>query len=408
MSLKKILFLVLTATLPLQLGTFFFLDFSYIKAIRTDYLAPALYISDCVALLTFAFWWKEIVVFFRNRYVLLCLVLLLMPVIFADVPQIALFRYVKVLEWLSIFAIARQLDFGKSTALFIKWLLLTVLGFTVLELGLSIAQLAYKSTLQGIFYWLGERAISVTTPDAAVAVLNGNLFMRPYGTFSHPNSLAGFFLLIYFFILTFPPFKPFPRLRSITMFLSMLIIFISFSKTIIGIFVFINLLVFAGVIFKNKCRLCGIARFIVLIAVAAVFALPQGDPFTLTKRISLTDNALQIISQNPITGVGLGNYLYAQSEFPNPYTSYFLQPVHNILLLFLSETGLVIGGILLYLGFKKINPLFSNKAFLYCFAVVFLSGMMDHYWITLQQNLLLTAFVFGLISNTSLTIIRKH
>lgn len=408
MSLKKILFLLLVATLPLQLGTFFFLDFSYIKAIRTDYLAPALYLSDCVALVTFFFWWREIVSFFRNRYVLLFLALFIVPVIFAEVTGIALFRYFKVLEWLSIFAIAQSIELEKKSNTFIKLMLIAIFGFTAFELCLSTAHLANKSTLLGIFYWFGERAISVTTPDAAVAVLNGNLFMRPYGTFSHPNSMAGFFLLVYFFVLTFPAFKPFPRLRAITMFLSMLIIFITFSKTVIGIFVLINVLVFAGVLFQNKCRLCGIARFIVLVAVAAVFTLPAGDPFTLTKRVSLTDNALQIISQNPITGVGLGNYLYAQSEFPNPYTSYFLQPVHNILLLFLSETGLIVGGILLYLGFKKINPLFSNKTFIYCFAVVFLSGMMDHYWITLQQNLLLTAFVFGLISNTSLTIIRKH
>jgi O-antigen ligase len=335
------------------------------------------------------------------------LAFLLIPVILAQVPGIALFRYIKIIEWLGIFAIASAIQFNEKSPLFQRSLLIALLGISVFEFLLSIAQLANKATLQGIFYWFGERAINVTTPDSAVAVLNDNLFLRPYGTFSHPNSMAGFFLLLYFFVLTFQAFKIFPRIRAVTLFISMLIIFITFSKTVIAIFVFINLLVFAGVVLKQRCRFCGVARFIVLIAVAATFALPQGDPFSLAKRISLTDNALEIISQNPITGVGLGNYLYAQSGFYNPYNSYFLQPVHNILLLFLSETGLVVGGVLLFIIFRKINPLFTHKAFLYCFGVVLLSGMMDHYWLTLQQNFLLTALVFGLLSNKSLSIIRK-
>ena len=60
---------------------------------------------------------------------------------------------------------------------------------------LAVLQVALGHTLQGPFYWLGERAISVATPNAARAEVFGRVVLRAYGTFSHPNILAGWLVV---------------------------------------------------------------------------------------------------------------------------------------------------------------------------------------------------------------------
>ncbi len=395
--------------LPTQLGTYFFFDFSLIRAIRTDYLAPAVFLSDIVAVLLIIVHYKTVIAFFRQRWLLVVLGLLVVNVLFSLIFPVSLYKLIKIIEWIALFAIFRHM--GSTPAkLHHNWsLYLWSLSLaTLLQFGLGLTQFIQKHTLQGVFYWLGERAITVTTPDAAVAALNGNLFLRPYGSFSHPNSMAGFFLLLYFFVQGWEPFKKYPRLRTVTLFIAMLTIFLTFSKTAIGVFLILNFLIFLEAIIAMKCKFCGIARVIVLIVIAAVFFSPQGDPENIAKRITLIDNAVQIIGATPLAGTGIGNYVAAQAQFPNTYTSYFLQPVHNIILLWLAEAGLVIGGIILFLVTKRVIPFLSYKPFFYCFLAIFISGMMDHYWVSLQQNILLTAVVFGLLSGKARSIIGKR
>lgn len=42
----QLLFLLALASIPVQLGKFFFFDFSYVLGIPIDYRAPAVYLSD--------------------------------------------------------------------------------------------------------------------------------------------------------------------------------------------------------------------------------------------------------------------------------------------------------------------------------------------------------------------------
>ena len=49
-------------------------------------------------------------------------------------------------------------------------------------------------------YFIGERTFTGQTPGIATVALNGNLLLRPYGTFPHPNVLAGFLLVGILFV----------------------------------------------------------------------------------------------------------------------------------------------------------------------------------------------------------------
>jgi O-antigen ligase len=121
-----------------------------------------------------------------------------------------------------------------------------------------------------------------------------------------------------------------------------------------------------------------------------------------TQRIDLIKNALTLITAHPLFGVGLGNYLPSVSGFQKPLPStLYIQPVHNIFLLLLSEIGII--GLLFILAFlfKTYQRLYGmqdgrKNSLLIVISVILILGLFDHYWLTLQQNQLFLAVILGL------------
>ena len=121
---------------------------------------------------------------------------------------------------------------------------------------------------------------------------------------------------------------------------------------------------------------------------------------TVAERISLARVSLQMAADHPWLGVGLNNFTVALPVYGSLWgrTANWLQPVHNIYLLSLAELGIV--GLLLTLFFLvvfvKKRSENINWQFALPLAAVFLTGMADHYWLTLPQNQFLLAIVLGL------------
>src|SRR3990167_2765280 len=188
--------------LPTQLGKHFFLPFSYISGLRIDHLAPTLYFTDLLCFGLIASHFSLFNRFLKQRFVLIsALALLIHSLVFAQVVEVALYRELKILEVFFIFFLFKERRPSTS-------LVLTALGIGIsFEAVLSVFQFINKHSLQGVFYFFGERAINLSLPDIAKASLDGIELLRPYGTFSHPNSIAGFYLLIYFLVLTYKKFS---------------------------------------------------------------------------------------------------------------------------------------------------------------------------------------------------------
>ncbi|MCL5090714.1 MAG: hypothetical protein M1514_01755, partial [Patescibacteria group bacterium] len=100
-------------------------------------------------------------------------------------------------------------------------------------------------------------------------------------------------------------------------------------------------------------------------------------------------------------GVGLNNFIPAAADQLLVGPSRFLQPVHNIFLLQLSETGLL--GLLGLLGLislpiwiliKRRN--FAAKFLIAVWVIIFFLGLFDHYFLTLPQGYRLLFLVWGL------------
>jgi len=386
-NILSILFLLL---LPTQLGKHFFLHFSYLSGIRVDYLAPTVYLLDVIIFLLAIVNLKIVLKFFNNKMVLSGLFLLLINIIFSQLPEISFYWFIKIIEFLIIFSLSKKIIMTIKE----KSILIILLLSGLFELFLSIIQFVSKHSVQGIFYYFGERLLTLSTPGVAKATMQGVEFLRPYGTFSHPNSLAGFFLLLYFFVLTAKKFNRHLVLKYLFLLTSSLLIFISFSKIAIISYLILNT---AHFILNKKinCRFCKITRLSVIFLISLIFLQATTDPLTISKRIELVKNSISIILHHPIQGVGLGSYLVEQAKFSSKFYLFFNQPVHNIFLLFFSELGLIIGGIIIAFSLFPIRKLIKWNPYL--ILVIGMTGFFDHYWLTLQQNFLLMGFVTGAI-----------
>src|SRR5205823_4369410 len=124
---------------------------------------------------------------------------------------------------------------------------------------------------------------------------------------------------------------------------------------------------------------------------------------SVIQRQLLVNASWQMITEKPILGVGLGNFLPTLARIQKPLSlGLYLQPVHNIFLLIFAETG--IAGLAFFLWFlaKTYSHLFllirkekyARKLSL-CFSLILSSalllGLFDHYFLTLQQGQLLLA-----------------
>lgn len=121
------------------------------------------------------------------------------------------------------------------------------------------------------------------------------------------------------------------------------------------------------------------------------------DENGMIKRGQLNLAAVGMIKSSPWFGVGLGNFLVKLPEFQKNNQIFWFQPVHNILLLLVSETGLLgLAGVVWGLR-KKINWKSWSKLTWLILGVIGVSGMGDHYWLTLPQNMWLLTLVIALI-----------
>lgn len=390
MDIRRLLLFFLLLFLPTQLGKFSFFDFSYVNGVRVDYLAPAIFLSDILSILIFLAHRSIITRFIQNNaYKLACIGLLVaINIILSKHSELALFRSIKLFE-LSLLAVV----FSQTNISF-RFMAIPLFIGAGIELFLSIVQLNQSSSLQGIFYFLGERYFTLSMPGIATASLNGVEFVRPYGTFSHPNSMAGFYLLIYSYFLNKKEKLPIQLYIGIIS-ASSALVFISFSKT--AIFAYIVITMMHAIKTKSKCIVCSVGKILSFIAFSLVFLSAQTDPATLEKRIVLLDHAAQIFYKNMLLGTGLGHYLYFESQFSYRYSYFSLQPVHNTLVLFVTEAGILLVGWLFVVTKKLLVRVFSDVSNRYVIIAFLITSFFDHYWYTLQQNILLFALMMGVM-----------
>ena len=236
---------------------------------------------------------------------------------------------------------------------------------------------------------LGESQVVSGMKGSSFLTLNNQLFLRGYGTFPHPNVFGGW--LIFNIFLGWFLFDNMNRKRDysvLLMFLSSLILILTFSR--------ISFLV-CGVIwvpfiiktFVNAKRIKNFA-FVGLISERLTNLFTGGDS-GWSDRVKLLKSSFQLIRDNLLMGVGLGNFVKSMGgNVPRGSNGILLlQPVHNIFLLLISEIGLIgfsLFGTLLYFFFKDKK---WDLRFIMCLVSILIIGMFDHYMVSLPQGLVI-------------------
>ena len=394
--------------LPTQLGYHFWPKQAYVWGLRIDFLSPTIYLTDLLILALVLFSWpllkKWLKKGWKNKTKILSLGLVLfflvLNIIFSARPLVSFYRFLRLGEFFFLIFFLKRFQFS----LWPQALLLGNLASSFLAWG----QVFKGGSLEGIFWWLGERSFNLATPGIALAQIGDHLLLRPYATFSHPNSLAGF-LLISLLLLwgARESFKNKGFLKLALLFLG-LTLFLTFSfAAYLG--VGLVLIIFLEKKWPKKGLALGILLYIIVVLLSIEAGLVEQK--SLNERLVLAQNALALIKKRPLLGVGLGNFIPAQAEML-PFVRQdvnLLQPVHNIYLLIASETGLI--GLLVFITMVvkifwragNMTRRYKAQAIHRAYAIrpyilILFLGLFDHYWLTLPQNFLLFAVVLGFIN----------
>jgi hypothetical protein len=370
---------------------------SYLNGIRIDYLSPTVYLTDCLILAAFLLsvfrfkFLKTVWIFAKSAFIRLIILLLLLNLYFSQsVPN----SLVYLLRWSEIvFTVIFVSQCLKADVNAEKKLLVTLsisVGVTAL---VGLAQFHLNKSVDGLFYWLGERRFSASTPGIALARFPGlgqSIRLRPYSIFSHPNSLAGF-LVVGVFLLN----ELQVRYKQLVIIISSIVVLLTLSlPSIASMFLF--------PLANQKKPIRKVAQIGTVLIILFVLSVSK-EPQSILQRKNHFVMALEIVNQNPIWGVGPGNYIRASHEMKSSSSLFkgaqdSRQPVHNVPLLLLAELGIPLSALLLlalYKANKKIKKL--SLVLGISLAAIIFTSMFDHYWITLQQNRLLLAVVLGMI-----------
>jgi len=376
---------------------------------RIDYLSPTLYLTDIfiLGLLLTTLWKKQL----KISPLFLLFALYLSVTIFLSTSSLAgWYGFIRFLE-MSFFAFSVRYLFPKRE----KTVGMLFSVGIIFESILAGVQYLLQSSVGGFLYFLGERTFSSSTPGIANVSVFGQLILRPYGTFSHPNVLAGYLLLgmifAYFFL-----HKQQSLWSKILLVLSIILgtlgLLLTFGRTAIVLWGAVILVFFVLKRYSMKIKgaiLGGIALLTALLFTSSPLVLERFLQFrideSVTYREELARVSLQMITKHPFFGVGLNHFIITLPQYSSIN---FLQPVHNIVLLLTSETGLV--GLLFVIAvsfgplhsfFKSLRQNASLSPLLVVLCCFFVIGMLDHYFLTIEQGQLLTAFLIGVLLHYS-------
>jgi O-antigen ligase len=249
--------------------------------------------------------------------------------------------------------------------------------------------------------FLGESQVVSGMAGSSFVELSGEVFLRAYGTFPHPNVLGGFLLVAMVLgIYVYEKRRLTGSLLIIISFLSMLFTF-SRVSILLGLVV---ILVFVSKEFLFKKR--SLLSFSVspLLLGERFGNLFNGGDRSWAERLDLIKSSFRIIKENWLFGTGGGNFVKGMEGFvPRSSNGILLmQPVHNIFLLCISEFG-ILGFILifyvLFYGIVKNIKRVSLYGVLILFVIVVI-GVFDHYLFSLPQGMVIFFSLLFLLSSS--------
>lgn len=389
----------------------------YVRGIFVDYLIPKLYLSDCWLLVgVLAAMWlypKQIQqlpkdISKQRTAVLLATVLwglFLVRQFFTPNPVAAIWFWLEVsilaATGLSVLYVTKINVINTATV----WKFAT-LGFWW-QIWLLLWQwLTHHSFLP--FFVSGEPNLQVSY--LAHGIWNSTDVFLPYGSTSHPNVAAGWLVLLGSWIWWFKPSKTYAWYLSCATLLATgfgLFLTQSWAATMaavvaVGVFVISQSPQLTSMIQRKDHVQLRATVFLCLFIAMPIFiwfAAKSTSITAITRRAWLQTAAIDLFEKNPIWGIGLNQFtVQLETVATTTEVPRFLQPVHHVGLLWLSETGMY-GAMLVVLFFWFTKDLsFKNLKIVAWVSIALPLLALDHYLLTQRVG----AMIFVLVLSTTL------
>ena len=423
LKLEKTLFYIFLFLIPFQIRMMVYPK-SPSAIGSNEWNSAFLYLGDLIfiAVLALAILRKGIKFEKKDIFLLLFVAIAGISLFATSSLGISAFRLVKLIEFALLFLYVGTFSGPKALSALgprTNILKILVLG-GALQAILAIAQFIKQGSIGIKFVEAG--IFSPDSPGVANFILDGEKIMRSYGSFPHPNVLAGFLLLAIFCFYAIWLKQTVGILRCAGFLVVVFGLFLTFSRTAIAVFGAISLLMFLVQILKTRkkqiIKLFGLFLVSCILAVIILAPYLKARFFTITLEEQAVDLrffynriALSMIKEKPILGVGIGNFVNYSQNYqtflraaakvagvpdiaPRPGSGqslpdWIFQPEHNVYLLIASETGIL--GLLAFFGFIIFNIRRSNlrwevRPLTILFIGFLIIALADHYFWTLQQG----------------------
>jgi O-antigen ligase len=426
----EILFYILVFCLPIQTRTLFNPETAYVSWSFNYHLGIFLYFTDILLITCLVSWlittkiaWKQLIKDYWTLFLLLLAILF--SLFHVKHIEIGLYQALKYIEILGFTLYVSQIITKKQQYKLILGIIAISGTFQAL---LAILQFQFQHSLN--LSWLGEYIAPIGTSGLSNFIVNGEHITRSYGTFSHPNVLAGFLIVslisslylistcetkirkfifgLLSIIIIFGLFYTFSRITWILTLISLIFYLLFHVKQIISakklslpfLIIFLITVVSCGTLFITQKNLLFTRSF------------DSDGQISLNSRVFYNNLALDSVKNTYLTGLGIGNYIpklqdmFHVNQPEKQMQPWQYQPPHNIFLLTLVELG-TLGLIALCLMFAQALSFAWNlkntdlgKTLLLIFSVLIIIGLFDHYLLTIQQGRLLLFLIIGMLMAT--------
>lgn len=332
-------------------------QYAFVTGLRVDYLIPKLYILDIAMLAVIGLYLlsirpaASIRTVTQHKWKLMLFVFIFIQQLVSPLPVIGLWTLFQWLLILGCFYIAYKTKFF-NTLYFYASIVVTIL----FQSSIGIGQFLLQHSI-GSYYFLGETDLS-SFAGVAKTSLFGIEKVLAYGTTAHPNVLGGY-LAIYMLMALVSVFASVSEsahktVKTFVLTLGTICLLLTGSLSALSTFIIGLVYFFMYPGLKKKSKLTQ-TLILILILIPLTISLTSGltDNSSLQRRAVLNQAATELILDKPF-GVGLSQFVTGVEQFTQTNEVVrFLQPVHHVPLLILTEIGLIPVIILLYLIYHQ-------------------------------------------------------